>query len=293
VPELTVDRLSGGALVLRSELWATNSAIVPAGDACLVCDPSIFPDEIAQILAATEGYERAHLFITHSDFDHVCGIPAFSDATVVTGAATAAAITDGTARRKLDDGGREWGTAWDGELRVDLVAGGDPVRCGDQEMVAIDARGHIDDGSAFLASPAGLLFVGDYLSAVCQPIVLGSVDTTIRTIERLHHVIAEHDVATVVPGHGPVLDRSQAERIAGEDARYLRALQLAAAAAVRDGAGAEAALRMVRAVPAPRAARPDFEAFDWLSANARQALTEAGHGAFSGVQAAVTPAVPR
>jgi len=293
VPELTVDRLDRGVLVLRSELWATNSAIVPAGDACLVCDPSIFPDEIAQIVAATEGYERVFLLITHSDFDHVCGIPAFTGATVLTGATTAAAIADGTARRKLDEGGREWGAGWDGELRVDLTAGGDPVRCGDLEVAAIDAEGHIDDGSAFVVLPAGLLFAGDYLSAVCQPILLGSINATIRTIDRLCAAIAEHEVATVVPGHGPVLDRPHAERIAAEDAAYLRALQLAAGMAVRDGAEPDAALRMVRAVPAPRPARPDFEAFDWLSANARQALTEAGHDAFVGAPPPVTPAGPR
>ena len=292
MPALTVERLDHAVLVLRSDLWATNSAIVHAGDACLVCDPSIFPDEIAEIRTATRGYERVYLLITHSDFDHVCGIPAFADATVVTGATTAAAIGDGTARRKLDESGREWGTSWDGELRVDLVAAGDPVRCGELDVVAVDARGHIDDGSALVVSAAGLLFAGDYLSAVCQPIVLGSIAATIGTIERLIGAIADHDIATVVPGHGPVLDRPRAERIAGEDIAYLRALQAAAAAAVRDGASPNAALLRVRDVPAPRAARPDFEAFGWLSANARWALAEAGHEAFSGPQPPIRPAGP-
>jgi glyoxylase-like metal-dependent hydrolase (beta-lactamase superfamily II) len=87
---LAVIRLQGGMLVLRSQLWATNSVIVPADDACLVCDPSIFADEIEEIRTATHGYAHVYLLVTHSDFDHVCGVPAFAEATVIAGATTAA-----------------------------------------------------------------------------------------------------------------------------------------------------------------------------------------------------------
>ena len=89
------------------------------------------------------------MLVTHSDFDHVCGLPAFAGATVVAGVGTAAAIGDGTARRKLDESGPEWGTAWEGELRVDVVVSGEPVLCGDLSVAAVDTRGHTDDGSAF------------------------------------------------------------------------------------------------------------------------------------------------
>jgi glyoxylase-like metal-dependent hydrolase (beta-lactamase superfamily II) len=275
-------------LVFQSELWATNSVIVPAGETCLVCDPSIFPDEIDAIRAATRTYAQVYVLVTHSDFDHVCGIPAFADATVVAGPDTAAAIRNGTARHKLDESGREWGSSWDGELRVDRVASVEPFRCGDLEVFAIDARGHIDDGSAFIVGDAALLLCGDYLSAVCPPIVLGSIDGAVAAVARLLEAIAGRDVAAIVPGHGPVLDRRLAQRVGGEDIRYLRALQEAAAAAVRDGASANAAFLRVRAVAPPRAARPDFEAFDWLSANARRALAEAGHPAYAASAAAVT-----
>lgn len=277
MPPLCVSRLQRGELVLQSELWATNSAVVFAGAACVVCDPSIFPEEIAEIRGLTRGAADVYVLVTHSDFDHVCGVPAFADATVLAGESTAAAIADGTARRKLEEGGTEWRTAWPGELRVDAVLSGAPTRCGELEVSAVDCPGHGDDGAAFVIGGRGLLLAGDYLSAVCPPIVLGRIDAAIASIERLLCAIDQHGVTAVVPGHGPVLDRGQAGRIGAQDIRYLRALQAAAEEAVRGGpAGPEAARSIAGAVASPRRARHGFERFDWPLANARRALAEAG-----------------
>ena len=112
--------------------------------------------------------------------------------------------------------------------------------------------------------------------------VFGSLEGAVAAIERLLGAIEEEGIETVVPGHGPVLDGRRARRIGRKDIDYLRSLQRAAAEAVRVGASIDAALLMVRAVAPPRRSRPDFEAFDWLSANARRALAEAGHPAYSG-----------
>jgi hypothetical protein len=80
------------------------------------------------------------------------------------------------------------------------------------------------------------------------------------------------------------LDHRWAQRIGREDADYLRRLQVAAADAVRAGADAGEATAAVRAVLPPRRARPDFEALDPRSSNARVALAEAGHPAFEQAQ---------
>jgi glyoxylase-like metal-dependent hydrolase (beta-lactamase superfamily II) len=261
---LEVTPLGSGALLLTSELWATNSLLVPAGDACVLCDPSIFPDELDRIRSATRSYGRVYVLVTHSDFDHVCGVPWFPEATVVAGPSTAAAIADGTARRKLDDSGRDWGIHWDGELRVDAVLG-------DEELLgirAIDARGHIDDGSAFVLVERRMLLAGDYLSAVCYPVLLGSLAQAASSYERLVWALDEYDISVVVPGHGPTLSRAEARRIAREDLEYIRALERAAA-------GAHADLSDLLAVEPPRPARRDFEALGLLEANARRALAEA------------------
>ncbi len=281
-PRLDTIALGDGALALQSQLWATNSVLIPAGDDCLVCDPSIFSDEIDAVRARTRGFKRTHVLITHSDFDHVCGIPAFATDTVIAGATTAAAIVDGTARQKLDASGRDWDAHWDGELRVDLVITSDSVRCGGVEVVAIDSRGHIDDGSAFVIVDRRILLPGDYLSAVCHPVLLGSAEAAAASNERLLQAIADYQVSLVVPGHGPALTSHAARQIARADLDYIRSLQAAAANAVQQRASANAALLMAFAVQPPRRARPDFEAFDLLSANVRTALSEAGHEAFAG-----------
>jgi hydroxyacylglutathione hydrolase len=280
MPAPGVERLGGGVLVFQSELWATNSVLVPAGDACLVCDPSLFPDEIETVLASSRRFGHVDLLVTHSDFDHVCGIPAFPDATVLADATTARAIAIGAARRGLDDAAREWQTSWDGPLRVDRVIGDQPVQCGAHRVAAIPTPGHSDDGAAFVILERGLLLPGDYVSEVCSPIVLGSVRSALASCERLLQTMNEHSISTVVPGHGPPLECARAQRIAREDADYLRRLQAAASDAVHAGAGPSEAVSKLRAVPPPRRARPDFEALDVPTSNARVALAEAAHPAF-------------
>jgi glyoxylase-like metal-dependent hydrolase (beta-lactamase superfamily II) len=279
-PSLDLISLDDRTLQLQSRLWATNSVIVSAGGACLVCDPSIFPDEIEEIAVRARRHGRAYVLVTHSDFDHVCGVPAFDPGTVIAGVGTAAAVADGTARRNLDLNAPGWGTAWDGDLRVDTVPSDDPIRCGGLSVAAIDARGHIADGSALVVAECRLLLPGDYLSAVCHPVVLCSLADAIATNRRLLKAIEDYDISLVVPGHGPALNRTEAQRIARQDIDYIRALQDAAGQTVARRASANDALTAASAVRPPRETRPDLEAFGLRAATARTALAEAGHPAF-------------
>lgn len=123
----------------------------------------------------------------------------------------------------------------------------------------------------------GLLLPGDYLSTVCYPIVLSSVSAALASYDRLLCALDEWAISTVVPGHGPTLDRLKTQRVGRDDVDYLGRLQVAAADAVGLGVGAREAALRVQAVPPPRTARADFEALDLRSSNARIALAEAGH----------------
>jgi hydroxyacylglutathione hydrolase len=273
VPALTADSPCDGVLVLQSELWATNSVLVSGRRDCLVCDPSIFPDEVQEIRGHTRSFERVFLLITHSDHDHTCGIGAFAGATVLAGARTAQAIGDGTAGRKLAEAERLWDIAWPGEPRVDAIVAGES-RWGEFELVTIDVHGHAGDGSAFVIPGRGLLLPGDYLSAACYPYLLDSLADTITAYERLLAAVEEYDVEMVVPGHGPCLDRARARLVATEDLEYLHSLQGAARDAVLGGGSAGSATIAAFAVEPPRPARADFEAFGMRSANARRAVAE-------------------
>jgi glyoxylase-like metal-dependent hydrolase (beta-lactamase superfamily II) len=275
VATLSVSQLGEGAMQLQSELWATNSLFVPAGRDCVLCDPSIFPDELEQIAALTHGFEHTHLLITHSDFDHTCGIASFPDARVVVGAGTAAAFADGSARRTLDQAATEWATPWEGELRVDVILTERPLSCGELQVLGVDARGHIDDGTAFILLDRRVLLPGDYASAVCYPFLLGSLSDAISAYQRLLQALDQYAIELVLPGHGPALSRERAAQICHEDVAYIRALRAAAAHGVASGGGEAQALLAAFAVEPPREARADFEAFGLRSSNARRAATEA------------------
>jgi glyoxylase-like metal-dependent hydrolase (beta-lactamase superfamily II) len=271
--------LGQGLSVLQGPLWQTNATLLEArGDVVLV-DPAQFPDELAVLRAAVDRLhpERLWLLITHADFDHVQGIPIFPDGTVVAEALTAERLVDGRAAEGLRGAGRDFGADWDDSLRADRVIGFDaPERLGELELVAIDAAGHQDHGSAFAFPELGVLAAGDYLSAITYPFCIHGVAEARASTERLLAAIEQHAIGTVIPGHGPVHDRATATRIGSEDVRYLAALEAAAAEAAAKELPPAFALLHVFGVEPPRANTDDFEMYDLRGCNARTALRAVG-----------------
>jgi glyoxylase-like metal-dependent hydrolase (beta-lactamase superfamily II) len=275
MPPLEVTELSEGVWQLQSQLLATNSVLVSDVDGCVVCDPSIFADEVAEIRARAGSPTATHLLITHSDWDHTCGISAFAGAAVAAGAGTALAIADGTAADKLRRDGQEWGLAEPGALRVDRVLeAGREIAVGSERVLVIDAPGHAKDGSAFLLANRGLLLTGDYLSAATHPVLWASLAEAIESYGRLLAAVRSGQVRLVVPGHGPAIALAEAVRIAEEDVAYLRTLRDAALAAVRHRASTGEAVLAAYAVEPPRPDRIGLEAFGLRSSNAQLAVHE-------------------
>ena len=220
---------------------------VAAGSAVgetFVIDSPILPDELDALPALVEQARfpaPAALLATHGDWDHLLGRLAFPDLALGCAPSTLARLqaAPGAAQREL--------RAFDEQLLIErprplalgaLQALPVPGRCalGSRELELHPARGHTDDGMAVLASWAGVLVAGDYLSAVALPELrgAGSLDEYLSTLDRLHGLLAscEH----VVPGHGPVLDAPSAAAILAEDVEYLQALsQLGARAQLPSG----------------------------------------------------------
>jgi hydroxyacylglutathione hydrolase len=270
--------LGQGVWQFQAPLWQTNSVLAVADSEGLLCDPALMPAEIEAIRAATD--ERAggadYLLITHSDFDHTCGIPFFPDATVVAGAATAEAVASGKAAEQLESSGPEWGVTWPTELRVDrVVSPEDEFSLGRFRVSCLDARGHIADGLAFVLLDQGVLLSGDYLSPMTYPFVIASLAEARRTSERLLEALARNDLRWVVPGHGRAISPAEAREIGEADLAYLERLEEAAREAVANGASPGYALLHVFAVEPPRETTDDFEVFGIHASNARRALEEA------------------
>jgi hydroxyacylglutathione hydrolase len=270
--------LGGGVRQYQTALWQTNAVLVVAGRDTLLCDPSWEPAEIAGLREAAEpgGDGATYILVTHADYDHTCGIGAFPDATVVAGEETAERIRTGAVGRALAEASAEWGLAWAGEPRVDRVVGaGDTVELGSLRVAAIEARGHVADGLAWILLDQGVLLPGDYLAAMSYPFVIDSVANARATVERLLRAIDEHDLRWVVPGHGPALTPTDARRVGEEDLAYLDRLAEAAREALAEGSSPGHALVRVWSVEPPRPTTPDFDLFDLRGANARAALAGA------------------
>jgi glyoxylase-like metal-dependent hydrolase (beta-lactamase superfamily II) len=271
--------LGRGLSVLQGPLWQTNATLLEAAGDVVLVDPAQFPDELAVLRAAVDALrpERLWLLITHADFDHVQGIPVFPEGTVVTDAETAERLIDGRAAEGLRAAGRDFGADWDDTLRADRIIGfGEPERLGGLELVAIDAAGHQDHGTAFAFPDLGVLAAGDYLSAITYPFCIHGVAEARATTERLLAAIEQHAIGVIIPGHGPVHDGATATRIGTEDVRYLAALEAAASEAAARQLPPAFALLHVFGVEPPRANTDDFEMYDLRGWNARAALKSVG-----------------
>lgn len=195
-------------------------------------DSPVLPDELDALPALVEQARfpaPAALLATHGDWDHLLGRLAFPDLALGCAPSTLARLraTPGAAQREL--------RAFDEQLLIErphplalgsLQALPVPGRCalGSRELELHPAVGHTGDGMAVLASWAGVLVAGDYLSAVALPELRdgGSLTEYLDTLERLSGLLSscEH----VVPGHGPVLDAARAGTILAQDIAYVQAL---------------------------------------------------------------------
>jgi glyoxylase-like metal-dependent hydrolase (beta-lactamase superfamily II) len=271
--------LGEGVRLYQTPLWQTNCLLALGGGEALLCDPSYTLEEIEELRSEVEqaGVSALHVLVTHADYDHVCGLGAFPDATVVAVEATAARVADGNAGEALAAAGEEWGISWPASgLRVDLTVGPGEASLGAFRVDAVDAPSHGREGAAFVLVDQGVLFAGDHLSPITIPLLAGSVDGAIAANEALLDALRRHELRWVVPGHGRALTPDEAREIGEADLGYLRRLQAAAGEAVERGLPPGDALLHAYAVESPRPDTDDFAVYGIRAGNARLALVEAG-----------------
>jgi glyoxylase-like metal-dependent hydrolase (beta-lactamase superfamily II) len=247
----------------ESALWQTASLLLAADGEAVVVDPCISAAEVATIAARADalGARVSHVLATHGDWDHVCGIAAFPDAVAAMGPRTAERVATGDAAETIAARAAEYGIEVAGPPRVDRVLEpGLAHRLGPFIVETSALQGHTPDGIAYRFRAAGVLAVGDHLSAAEFPFVSSTADyrtTLAALIETLRHDPPE----LVVPGHGPGLTADEALAIGEADLAYLRALR-------------DAVLRGddPRAVPLPRPAPDDLA--EMRAANVEAQLRE-------------------
>lgn len=257
---MTAVDLRPGVVRYESALWETTALALHAGGEAVLVDPCISAPEVAAIAAdiADRGLTVKGLLITHSDWDHVCGISAFPDAPAIMSRAAAARIASGQAAEAVTREGAVEGLSWEGGPRADLVFDpGEALHVGPFTVETMALPGHTECGVAYRVRDLDLLAVGDYLSVIEFPFVYVSTTAYRATLAALLDALQRDPVSHVTPGHGRPLDGEEAVRIAGEDLAYLHGLKAAMRAALEGGATREQAIAAGAAVEVPRGAGDD------------------------------------
>jgi glyoxylase-like metal-dependent hydrolase (beta-lactamase superfamily II) len=203
-----------------------------SGAESFVIDSPVLPEELEllpSVLQQARFPSPSGLLATHADWDHVLGPLAFPGTPLGCAETTARRLTavPGEAQRELRSFDEELYLERPRPLVIDQVqALPVPGHCeiGSRRLELHPTEGHTADGMAIMVPWAGVLVAGDYLSPIEIPMLNadGEARAYLDTLERLRPLLAS--VEHVVPGHGPVLDRTGAERLLAEDLGYLRAL---------------------------------------------------------------------
>jgi glyoxylase-like metal-dependent hydrolase (beta-lactamase superfamily II) len=198
--------------VITSSLWQTNAILIETFGRCVLVDSPVLPHELAALPRPDA------LAVTHAHFDHVLARSVFPDLPVHAGPATMAALRDGAWREGLRES--------DEELYVERDALPDFADVADVPcdlFAVIQADGHAADGSAFWVDD--VLLPGDYMIETEIPLIAqaGSREAYLETLDRLRPYVARS--TTIVPGHGPVLDRRRALELLDLDRRYVEDLE--------------------------------------------------------------------
>ena len=242
----------------------------------MLVDPCVSAPEIAAIAAdvAARGLEVRGLLITHSDWDHVCGISAFPGVPAIMSRGAADRIASGQAAESVVREGAAEGLTWDGAPRADLVfEPGEALQVGPFTVETMALPGHTSCGAAYRVRELELLCVGDYLSVIEFPFVYVSTAAYRATLAALSDALERDPVERVAPGHGRPLGVSEALQIARRGPRLpARAQGALCARRFRTAPTREQAIAAGAAVDVPRGAGDDDGRL--RHDNAEQQLTE-------------------
>jgi glyoxylase-like metal-dependent hydrolase (beta-lactamase superfamily II) len=169
--------------------------IAPGDDRALVVDPGPnHPGHLQRVLDAvrSRGARVDQVLLTHGHLDHSEGAVAFAG--LAAGPASVAVPV-----RALDPAYR---------LGSEGLGEGDAVRAGDLVVRVVGTPGHTADSLSFLLPADGAVLTGDTVLGRGSTVVAhpdGRLAAYLDSLDRLRELAAAGAVATILPGHGPVL----------------------------------------------------------------------------------------
>lgn len=220
-------------LQLHGQWGLNNAGFITGNHHTLVIDTCFTVPRATALrttIEATSASPIRTLANTHHHGDHTHGNFLFPDATIIGHERCREEVlrTDLAGTQALFEDGIDWG---DIELAPPTVTFRDrlALHVDDIRIEALHVGpAHTNNDVIYHLPEQGVLFAGDLAFAGGTPFVLmGSVVGSLRAYER----IAELDVETVVPGHGPVCGPT----VFADAASYLRFVHDAAEAGRRSG----------------------------------------------------------
>jgi glyoxylase-like metal-dependent hydrolase (beta-lactamase superfamily II) len=168
-------------------LDGTNTWVLRAPDSSrsVVVDPGPLDDRHLSAVAAVA--DDVHVvLLTHGHLDHSEGARVFAERA-------------GCGVRALDPAMR---------LGSEGLGEGDVVAVGDLEVHVVATPGHTADSLSFLLPADRAVLTGDTVLGRGTTVVAhpdGKLGAYLESLDRLHALAEVHEIATIWPGHGPVI----------------------------------------------------------------------------------------
>jgi glyoxylase-like metal-dependent hydrolase (beta-lactamase superfamily II) len=171
-------------------LDGTNTWVLtdPASGRSVVVDPGPPDDSHLDAVAEAAG-EIAVVLLTHHHLDHSEAAKGFAERA-------------GCGVRALDPAYR---------LGSEGLGEGDVVAVGDLEVRVVATPGHTADSLSFVVPSERAVLTGDTVLGRGTTVVAhpdGELGAYLASLDRLHALAEAHEIETVWPGHGPVIERA-------------------------------------------------------------------------------------
>jgi glyoxylase-like metal-dependent hydrolase (beta-lactamase superfamily II) len=171
-------------------LDGTNTWVLrdPSSSRSVVVDPGP-PDAVHLDAVAAAAGDVAVVLLTHHHLDHSEAARSFAERV-------------GCGVRALDPAYR---------LGSEGLTEGDVVAVGDLEVHVVATPGHTADSLSFVLPSERTVLTGDTVLGRGTTVVAhpdGELGAYLGSLDRLHALAETHEIETIWPGHGPVIDRA-------------------------------------------------------------------------------------
>lgn len=238
--------------------WSNSGLVTGAGTSLMVdtlFDLALTRRMLAGIAPVTDRFPVSTLVNTHSDGDHYFGneLVATGDVEVVASQAAAELMNQDAVEalagvKRLDSPTGEFARDIFGPFEFEGITSTGPTRTftgetsldvGGREVRLIQVGPAHTPGDTLVHVPdAGVLYSGDILFVGGTPVAwAGPISRWVAACDR----ILGMDVATIVPGHGPVTDKSGVHRVR----EYLTWVEAQARVRFDDGLGVDEAIASI------------------------------------------------